>query len=561
MQDIVQEVKGKITAAITASAEKSKLAGQISFDQLPNFVLETPKEKNHGDFATNLAMLLTKQAKQPPRQIAQCLLDNLELTGTGVSKVEIAGPGFINFHLEPAWVYQVLPVVLNLGPQYGYTKVGQGKKVQVEFVSANPTGLLHMGNARGAALGDTLASLLVASGHQVTREFYINDIGNQIENFGKSLEARYLQLQGQQVPFPEEGYHGQDIIETAKQLIERGGATYLDWESAPRREEFIKQGLTEKITAIREVLAKFGVEYDIWYSEKTLHESGAVQAVLADLKTKGYIYELEGALWFRTGESSDDKDEVVVRGNGTPTYFAADIAYHKDKFDRGFEQVINIWGADHHGHVARMKSAVKAVGYNPDSLDVILMQLVRLYKGGEIVRMSKRSGEFVTLDDLIEEVGRDAARYFFVMRSADSHLDFDLDLAKAQSAENPVYYVQYAHARVCSILRQAAENGFHLPAPEAVDYTVLVKTEELELIRKIADLPSEISQAAINHEPHRIARYVHELAGNFHSFYNACRVMVEEEPVRSARLVLVDAARITLRNTLTLLGLSAPERM
>lgn len=561
MRNLVQEVKAKIMAAITASAEKSKSAGQISFDQLPSFVLETPKEKAHGDFAANLAMLLTKQAKQPPRQIAQILVDNLELDGTWVSRVEIAGPGFINFYLDQAWVYRVLPVVLGLDNRYGHSDAGRGEKVQVEFVSANPTGLLHMGNARGAALGDTLANLLAASGHEVTREFYINDAGNQIENFGKSLEARYLQLMGQDVPFPEEGYHGQDIIETMKNLIERDGDKYLSMDSPRRREEFIQYGLNEKLTAIREVLAKFGVEYDVWFSEKSLHDSGAVLAVLEDLRAKGYIYEQEGALWFRTSSFGDDKDEVVVRSNGTPTYFAADIAYHKNKFDRGFSRVINIWGADHHGHVARMKGAVKAVGYDPDSLDVILMQLVRLFKGGEIVRMSKRSGEFVTLDDLIDDVGKDAARYFFVMRSADSHLDFDLDLAKSQSADNPVYYVQYAHARICSILRQAGENGLKMPAPEGVDYSVLSKEEELELIRKIADLPGEIAQAAVSMEPHRIARYAHELAGYFHSFYNACRVMVEDEQLRAARLILVDASRITLRNTLHLLGLSAPERM
>ncbi|MFZ3170969.1 MAG: arginine--tRNA ligase [Carboxydocellales bacterium] len=561
MQNLVREVREKIMAAITASAEKSKSAGQISFDQLPSFVLETPKDKAHGDFAANLAMLLTKQAKQPPRQLAQILVDNLELAGTWVSKVEIAGPGFINLYLDQSWVYQVLPEVLKLDKRYGHSQVGLGKKVQVEFVSANPTGLLHMGNARGAALGDTLANLLTASGHQVTREFYINDTGNQIENFGKSLEARCLQLMGQDVPFPEEGYHGQDIIDTMQNIINRDGDKYLLMDSAKRREEFIQIGLQEKLIAIKDVLTKFGVEYDVWFSEKTLHQSGAVQGVLASLQASGYIYELEGALWFKASAFGDDKDEVVVRGNGTPTYFAADIAYHQNKFERGFNRVINIWGADHHGHVARLKGAVKAVGYDPDSLDVILMQLVRLFKGGEIVRMSKRSGEFVTLDDLIDEVGKDAARYFFVMRGADSHLDFDLDLAKAQSAENPVFYVQYAHARICSILRQAKETGLVNPPPESIDFKLLDKVEELTLIRKLADLPEEIAQAAVNMEPHRIARYAHELAGDFHSFYNACRVMVEDEKLRVARLALLDASRITLSNTLHLLGLTAPERM
>lgn len=563
MQDVVQEVKSGLISAVTASAQKCRSAGQLKYDRLPPFVLETPKEKAHGDFAVNLAMLLAKEAKMAPRQIAQLLTDNLELHGTKVTKVEVAGPGFINFYLDQSWVLDVLPAVLTEDAGYGRTNIGMGRKVQVEFVSANPTGLLHMGNARGAALGDTLASLLAASGHEVTREFYINDAGNQIENFGKSLEARYLQLLGQDVPFPEEGYHGEDITDTMRSLIAKAGDKYLNMDSAERRQVFIEYGLKEKLAAIKSVLEKFGVTYDVWFSESTLHESGAVSKVLADLKAKGFIYELENALWFKSTEFGDEKDEVVVRSNGTPTYFAADIAYHKNKFDRGFSRVINIWGADHHGHVARMKGAVKAVGYDPENLEVILMQLVRLFKAGEIVRMSKRSGEFVTLEDLIEEVGKDAARYFFVMRSADSHLDFDLDLAKSQSADNPVYYVQYAHARICSILRQAAENGQYAGPSgcKNADFTVLNKTEELELLRKIADLPGEVGLAAVNMEPHRIARYAHELAGVFHTFYNACRVIVEEEDLRRARLALVDASRITLRNTLTLLGLSAPERM
>lgn len=570
MQNIVQEVQDNLLSAITSSAEKCKLAGQFTFDQLPPFVLETPKEKSHGDFATNLAMLLTKQAKMPPRKVAQLLVDNLDLQAISLEKVEIAGPGFINFYLDTDWVYPVLPQAVALDKDYGKSNVGKGQKVQVEFVSANPTGLLHMGNARGAALGGTLANLLAASGHQVSREFYINDTGNQIDNFGKSLEARYLQLLGQDVPFPEEGYHGQDIIETAQNLLnkdiitygskEKAGEHFLSQDATERRQYLSSQGLEEKLSSIREVLGKFGVEYDVWFSEKSLHESGAVQETIDDLKARGYIYEQEGALWFKSSALGEEKDEVVVRTNGTPTYFAADIAYHKNKFDRGFDRVINIWGADHHGHVSRMKGAIKAVGYDPDRLDVVIMQLVRLFKDGEIVRMSKRSGEFVTLEDLMEDIGKEAARYFFVMRSADSHLDFDLDLAISQSSDNPVYYVQYAHARISSILRQAEEQDIRWDAAK-VDLSPLTAPEELELIRKIADLPGEIAQGAIAMEPHRIARYAHELASCFHSFYNACRVMTDDQGLRNARLVLLDASRVTLRNALELMGLTAPERM
>ncbi|MHB8171151.1 MAG: arginine--tRNA ligase [Thermincolia bacterium] len=561
MANIIDQVKQGIIAAITKAVEDSRAAEELEFQELPNFVLEVPREKAHGDFATNIAMLLTKQAKKSPRQIAETVIPRLATGTNWIQRVEIAGPGFINFYLDPAWVYQILPLVEERDEEYGQSNVGNGRQVQVEFVSANPTGLLHMGNARGAALGDTITALLGAAGFAVTREFYINDTGNQIENFGKSLEARYLQQLGMDVPFPEEGYHGQDIIETVKNIIAKDGDKYVNMEVALRREMLIKFGLDEKLAAIGRVLESFGVKYDVWFSEQSLHESGAVEQTLSLLRDKGYIYEQEGALWFRSTLFGDDKDEVVVRSNGIPTYFAADIAYHKNKFDRGFDWVINLWGADHHGHVDRMKGSMKAIGYDPDKLDVVLMQLVRLFKGGEIVRMSKRSGEFVTLEDLIEEVGKDAARYFFVMRSSDSHLDFDMDLAKSQSADNPVYYIQYAHARICSILRQAEENGLTVPKVQEVNINLLKETAELELIRKVGDLPEEIAVGAVNLEPHRLARYAHELAGVFHSFYNNCRVMVEDKEMREARMVLVNATRIALRNSLQLLGLTTPERM
>ncbi len=555
---IVTKVREEIRLQIEKALEKARAKGALTFESIPNFVLEVPREKNHGDFATNVAMLLAKEAKLPPRLIAEHLVANFAREATWVDKIEIAGPGFINFYLNNGWLYAVLPKVIKEDEAYGTSTYGNREKVQVEFVSANPTGLLHMGNARGAALGDTLSNLLEAAGFDVTREFYINDAGNQIENFGKSLEARYLQLMGEDVPFPEEGYHGEDIITTVKNIIAEVGDKYLHIDSALRREFLIQKALEEKLGAIRRDLSRFGVEYDVWFSEQTLHDSGAIAKTVKELQEKGYIYEKEGALWFKSSLFGDEKDEVVVRSNGIPTYFAADIAYHKNKFERGFQKVINIWGADHHGHVARMKGAVKAVGYDPDRLHVILMQLVRLFRGGEIVRMSKRSGQYVTLGELMDEVGKDAARYFFVMRSPDSHLDFDLDLAKAESSENPVYYVQYAHARINSILKAS---GVTLPPVERVDFTLLKEEAELELIRKIADLPEEIVGAAVNMEPHRIARYAHDLASLFHSFYNSCRVLTEDEELRKARLCLVDAARITLRNVLRLLGLSAPERM
>lgn len=556
---IIEKLKSNIRSRIIESLEISRSEGKLNFSETPNFVIEVPREKNHGDFATNAAMLLTKEAKMNPRQIAQLIVDNFDSNNTWVEKIDIAGPGFINFYLSPDWMYEILPIVEKEDIKYGSSNVGNGLKVQVEFVSANPTGLLHMGNARGAALGDTLANLLSAAGYDVTKEFYINDAGNQIENFGKSLEARYHQELGYDFPFPEEGYHGQDIVQSVQKIIAEVGDQYLNLDPEERRKKLTDIVLKEKIADIREALQKFGVNYDIWFSETQLHESGAIDEVISLLKEKDLIYEQEGALWFRSSRyGADDKDEVVVRSNGTPTYFAADIAYHKNKFDRGFDWVINIWGADHHGHVARMKGAVEAVGYNPDNLTVMLMQLVRLYRGGEIVRMSKRTGKYVTLTELVEEVGKDAARYFFVMRSPDSHLDFDMDLAKQESSENPVFYVQYAHARICSILKAT---GKEVPRAEDVNFKLLKEPAELDLIRKIADLPDEIAQGAKALEPHRIARYGHDLASQFHTFYNSCRVLTDDEELKKARLVLVNATRITLRNVLTLLGVAAPERM
>ncbi|HVJ49189.1 arginine--tRNA ligase [Desulfitobacterium sp.] len=559
---LYEEIKEKVMVNLTLAAQSAQTAGELTFESLPNFVLEEPREKQHGDLATNLAMVLTKQAHKSPREIAGILLKYFVTEGTWIEASEIAGPGFINFKLDSTWLTGVIPQILDQGEDYGKVNLGQGKKVQVEFVSANPTGLLHMGNARGAALGDSLASLLTMAGYEVSREFYINDAGNQIHNFALSLEARYLQQLGQDVPFPEEGYHGEDLIDTVKGLIAKVGDKYLNVDAELRREFLVRYALEEKLTQIRQTLADMGVHYDVWFSEQSLHDSGAVKKAMEDLEKKGYIYEKEGALWMKSTLFGDEKDEVVVRSNGTPTYFAADIAYHRNKFERGFDQVINIWGADHHGHVARMKGAMSALGYDPEQLEIILMQLVRLIQDGEVVRMSKRSGQYISLRELLDEVGKDAARFFFIMRDPDSTVEFDLDLAKTESSDNPVYYVQYAYARLCSILRQAEELGYeYLEIPSQAELSRLDSTEERDLLKKLADLPSEISIAARLREPHRMAHYVLDLASLFHTFYNSQRVLVEEESLRKVRLSLIRATKQVLANVLGILGVTAPERM
>ena len=558
---LYERIKKEVTDQLEQAAQTAKAVGELNFTELPSYVLEEPREREHGDLATNLAMVLAKQVKRSPRDIATTLIKHLDTTGTWIQSSEIAGAGFINFRLNPLWLTDVIKEVIKAGNSYGQVDLGKGEKVQVEFVSANPTGLLHMGNARGAALGDSLASLLSMAGYDVSREFYINDTGNQIHNFALSLESRYLQQLGQDCPFPEGGYHGEDLIETVKGLITKVGDKYLTVEPELRREFLIRYGLEEKMQDIRETLQDFGVNYDVWFNEQSLHDSGAVKLTLEELEKKGYIYEKEGALWLKSTLFGDEKDEVVIRSNGTPTYFAADIAYHRNKFERGFTRVINIWGADHHGHVARLKGAMSAFGYDKDNLQVILMQLVRLIRNGEVVKMSKRSGQYITLRELMDEVGKDAARFFFSLRDPDSAVDFDLDLAKAQSSDNPVYYVQYAHARMCSILRQALELGDTGKPPSDDDLKLLNSTEERDLLKKMADLPSEVTIAARLMEPHRLARYVLDLAALFHTFYNSQRVLVDNEGLRRARLSLVGAVKQIISNVLGVLGVSAPEKM
>lgn len=559
--DPVQKIKLSLAQLV---AEALKEAGEqklLCFDTEPDFVIEVPREKGHGDFACNAAMLLARQARMAPRQIADIIVGIIKAgSPAGVEKVEAAGAGFINFYLSNDWLFKVPALVVGMGDDYGRNE-SKNQRVQVEFVSANPTGNLHMGNARGGALGDTLGNILDRAGYSVEREFYINDAGNQVEVFAESLEARYLQLKGFDVKFPEDGYAGQDVIETVRNIINTYNDSLLDMESTARRQIMLDFALTEKIEYIKNTLKNFGIEYDVWFSERSLHETGQVDLIIEQLKEKGYVYEKEGALWFKSSEFGDEKDEVLKRANGIPTYFAADIAYHLDKFKRGFDWVINIWGADHHGHVARMKGAMQALGYDPDALEILLMQLVRLYRGGTLVRMSKRTGTTISLDELIEEVGRDAARFTFVMRSPDSHLDFDLELAKQKSLENPVYYVQYAHARICSVFRQAAAYNVTLPSIGEVDISLLNEEDELALLRKIAEFPEEIAIAARTVAPHRMARYVLDLAGLFHSYYNHHRVLNENPELQKARLLLLMVTRITIKNGLGILGVSAPEQM
>ncbi|MGI6697468.1 MAG: arginine--tRNA ligase [Clostridia bacterium] len=560
--NMVQKITEQIREIVGESVKGCIDKGILNIEDIPEIQVEIPREREHGDFSTNIAMVLAKQAKKNPVAVARDIVENADYEGTYVDSMEIAGPGFINFRLNNLWLYKTVEIIHNEKEDYGRVNIGQGKKVMVEFVSANPTGPMHMGNARGAALGDSLAAVLDAAGYDVTREFYINDAGNQVEKFGKSLEARYLQLFGLDAEVPEGGYQGEDLVDLMKELKERDGDKYLDMDSEERQQVFIRYALKKNLDKIKTDLADFGVNFDVWFSEQSLYDSGEISDTIEYLKEKGYTYEQEGAIWFKASEFGVEKDEVLIRSNGIPTYFAGDIAYHRNKFiTRGYDWVINIWGADHHGHVPRMKGAVEALGVNPDRLDVIIMQLVRLLREGEVVRMSKRRGKAITLSDLIEEVGRDAARFFFNLRAADTHLDFDLDLAVEKSSENPVFYVQYAHARICSILNQIVQEGIQVPAIDGINLTLLKENAEIDLMRKLAELPEEITRAAMTIEPTRITRYVQEVAALFHVFYNTCRVMVEDERLMMARIALIEATRIVIANVLGLLSISAPERM
>ena len=532
--------------------------------ELRDFVIEIPKDTSHGDFATNVAMVNTKNVGRAPRDIAAALIEAMDFSGSFFTGAESAGPGFINFRLGQRWFSEAVQAVLDCGRDYGRSDVGGGKKVMVEFVSANPTGPMHMGNARGGAIGDCLAAALDFAGYEVTREFYVNDAGNQIAKFGKSLEARYLQLfLGEEaVEFPEDGYHGEDIKTRAREFADLHGDRYVNVPSEERLQALIAYALPANVEGLRRDLEKYRITYDVWFSEQSLHNSGAVMDAVKLLTSRGMTYEKDGAVWYKGTEMGEEKDEVLVRANGIPTYFAADIAYHYNKFAvRGFDRVIDVWGADHHGHVARMKGAMDAIGLSGDKLDIVLMQLVRLMKDGQPYKMSKRTGKAITLTDLLEEIPIDAARFFFNMREPNSTLDFDLDLAVEETNQNPVYYVQYAHARICSIFKNLAAEGITPRAVTPEELDRLTAPEERELIRQIASLPDEIIAAAHNYDPARMTHYVIDAATLFHKFYNACRVKGEDESLMQARLALCQATRTVLENVLGLLKISAPESM
>ncbi|MEE6451529.1 arginine--tRNA ligase [Gottfriedia acidiceleris] len=553
----LEQVKSRLKNEIEAAVLKAGLATE---EQLPQVILETPKDKAHGDFSTNMAMQLARVAKKAPRMIAEELINSFDQSKASIKKVEIAGPGFINFYMDNSYLTDLIPTIIKSGNEYGQTNFGNGEKILVEFVSANPTGDLHLGHARGAAFGDSLCNILDKAGYEVTREYYINDAGNQINNLTLSVEARYMQALGMDKEMPADGYHGSDIIEIGKTLAAEFGDRYVNEPEEVRYKFFREYGLKLEMEKLQRDLRNFRVEFDVWYSETSLYQNGKVLEALDDLKQRGETYEEEGATWFRSTTYGDDKNRVLIKSDGSYTYLTPDIAYHRDKLSRGADKLIDILGADHHGYIPRMKAAIQALGYNADTLEVEIIQMVQLYQDGEKVKMSKRTGKAVTLRDLMEEVGTDATRYFFAMRGCDSHLDFDMDLAVSKSNENPVYYSQYAHARVCSILRQGEEMGI-VYSGEA-DYSLVSSEKEYELLKKLGEFPAAVSLAASKRTPHHITNYVFELAGTFHSFYNAEKVLDAENVEKSkARLALMKAVQVTLQNALALVGVSAPEKM
>jgi arginyl-tRNA synthetase len=555
--NIVEQVQSRLKEEIRAAVVKANLATE---EQIPDVVLEIPKEKAHGDYSTNMAMQLARVAKKAPRVIAEALIENFDLSKASIEKMEIAGPGFINFYMNNAYLTDLIPTVLDAGEKYGETNVGGKQKLQVEFVSANPTGDLHLGHARGAAVGDSLSNILAKAGYDVSREYYINDAGNQINNLALSVEARYFQALGMEKAMPEDGYHGADIIGIGKTLAEEFGDKYVNVDEQERFEYFREYGLKYEMAKLQKDLEDFRVSFDVWYSETSLYKNGKIDEALKVLRENGYIYEEEGATWLRSTDFGDDKNRVLIKQDGSYTYLTPDIAYHKDKLDRGFEKLINIWGADHHGYIPRMKAAIQSLGYGADALEVEIIQLVHLYKNGEKMKMSKRTGKAVTMRDLVDEVGLDATRYFFAMRSSDTHMDFDLDLAVSESNENPVYYAQYAHARICSILRSGEEQG--ITVDKNADFSLIGAEKEIELLKKLGEFPQAVGEAAVKRVPHRVTNYIMELASTFHSFYNAEKVLDSEQPERTkARLALIKTVQITLRNALALIGVSAPEKM
>ncbi|RLQ90536.1 arginine--tRNA ligase [Planomicrobium sp. Y74] len=550
----VEKVQHAIKLAIAEAVEKAELTTEPV-----DVHLESPKDKANGDYATNIAMQLTRTARKAPKVIAEAIVSNVDKESANIEKIEIAGPGFINITIKKDYLLDVVKTVLDQQENYGRTNSGAGEKIQVEFVSANPTGDLHLGHARGSSVGDSLCNVLDFAGYDVSREYYINDAGNQINNLALSIEGRYFEELGKGESMPEDGYRGQDIIDIAKGLVAEHGDKFLNMTHEERYAEFRKHGLEVELAKLQKDLADFRVEFDVWFSETSLYENGKIDLALQKLRDNGHIYEEGGATWFRSTTFGDDKDRVLIKNDGSYTYLMPDIAYHEDKISRGFGKLINIWGADHHGYIPRMKAAIEALGYDRETLEVSIIQMVQLYKDGEKMKMSKRTGKAVTMRELVELVGLDAVRYFFAMRSGDSHMDFDLDLAVSQSNENPVYYAQYGHARISSILRQAEEQGY---TASTDNLDLLADEKEIDVLKKVGDFPQVIADAAKQRAPHRVTTYIQELASQFHSFYNANKVLdTSNEEMTRARLALITAVKTTLANALKTVGVSAPEKM
>ncbi|GAA0436328.1 MAG: arginine--tRNA ligase [Bacillota bacterium] len=553
--NVLAQTENILKQQITKAVIQAELTNEA---EMPDVILEKPKDKTHGDFATNIAMQLARIAKKSPRQIADDIVKHLDKAEAAVDKVEIAGPGFINFFMKDNFLGEIIPTILREQQSYGKTNAGQGEKIQVEFVSVNPTGDLHLGHARGAAFGDVLCNVLDAAGYEVEREYYINDAGNQIDNLALSVEARYLQALGNDAEMPEDGYYGEDIVEIGKQLGVEYGDQWAVKEKKDRLAFFKEYGLKYELGKIEKDLAEFRVEFDSWFSERSLYKENKITEALDVLDN--FIYEKDGATWFRTTDFGDDKDRVLVKQDGSYTYLTPDIAYHKNKLDRGFDKIVNVWGADHHGYIPRMRAAIQALGYPVEKFDVKIIQMVNLFENGEKLRMSKRTGKAVALRELIEEVGVDAVRYYFVTRSNDSQLDFDMDLARSQSNDNPVFYVQYAHARICTMLEQAKAKG--LLTEESMDVSLLTSEKETDLLKKLAEFPQVVADAAEKQTPHKVTQYVYDLATLLHSFYNAEKVLdIDNKERTQARIALMKAVRITLSNALQLIGVTAPEKM
>lgn len=553
----------QLMTEIKNALEKAMTNGELpKAEQLPEFIIETPADRSHGDLATNAAMVCARTFKMPPFKIANAIKENIDLDKTYIESCEVAGPGFINFVFAPGYYAAVLKEIEQTGESYGRSDYGEGKRILVEFVSANPTGPMHIGNARGGALGDCLSSVLSAAGYEVSREFYVNDAGNQIEKFKTSLEVRYLQLYRDDVDMPEDAYLGEDITNHAKAFAEVNGDKYVDCDSDQRRQALCDFALPKNIQKLSEDLAKYRITYDNWFLESTLHQSGAVADIIEKLKESGHTYELDGALWFKTTDFGEDKDRVLVRANGIPTYLVPDIAYHYNKLvTRGYDVAIDVLGADHHGYIPRIKASMDALGVDSDRLDIIIMQMVRLVKDGETYKLSKRSGKAITLETLLDEVPVDAARFMFNMREPNTQMDFDIDLAVERSSENPVYYVQYAHARICSIVKAMEQDGIKPRKCREKELELLTAPEEKELIHHLASYTNEIIAAAKEYDPTKITRFVLQLASLFHKFYNACRIKGSEENLLQARLSLCLAVKSVIKNVLDMLKIEAPESM